>query len=384
MIFALANAGGVIGYLPLLTLLLPLKVDGIAPDTRIGIVTLASISGAVAAGLSNIAFGWWSDRSIAAGGGRRRFIAGGLAATTAAYALLGFAATPATILLSVIVFQIAVNAVLGPLMATMADEIPDERKGVAGGLLALAVQLASLVSALVIGFATIGEAARLAIVAGAMVACVSPLLLARSRRAPGAIVPPANPEIARRDMIASWIARLLVQIAGTVLFHYLLFYFQTVTRGVAADLLASRTGQLMAIAYVLPLPVAILFGRLSDRSGVRKPFLLAAALIAAGGLAGMATATGWLPAAFAFAVYATGSSTFLALHATFAMQLLPSAAHRGRDLGLLNLSNTIPALLGPALAWALARPDDFSALMLALALLTALGGVSMLSVRGRR
>ena len=49
------------------------------------------------------------------------------------------------------------------------------------------------------------------------------------------------------------------------------------------------------------------------------------------------------------------------------MQLLPNPHHRGRDLGLLNLANTLPSLLGPPLAWVFATPHDFVGVMLALA-----------------
>ena len=66
------------------------------------------------------------------------------------------------------------------------------------------------------------------------------------------------------------------------------------------------------------------------------------------------------------------------------MQLLPHPSHRGRDLGVLNLTNTLPALLGPLLAWSLATPSDFGAVLLILATLTLVGGAAMMGVRSRR
>lgn len=383
LLFALANAGGVLAYLPLFTLLLPMKLEAFAPDARIGIVAMTTLAGAVAASLSNIGFGWWSDRARRRGVGRRRFIAVGLVATVAAYVLIGLATTPAAIVGAVVALQIAVNAMLGPFFATMAEEVPDEAKGLAGGLLALGNPLAAAVAAAAVSVAALGEGGRYAIVVAAMTACTLPLLLARST------VPPVAAEAERaarppRDLVAAWTARLLVQIAGVVLFHYLFFYFRSVAADTPAPELAARIGRLMTLAYVLPLPVALLLGRLSDRTGRRKPFLIGAAALAAAALVAMATARDAPTAAVAFVAYAIGSSTFLVLQETFAMQLLPSARHRGRDMGLLNLTNTLPALIGPALAWALARPDDFSALMLALAGLTALGGIAVLGVRGRR
>ncbi|RYG88152.1 MAG: MFS transporter [Alphaproteobacteria bacterium] len=213
--------------------------------------------------------------------------------------------------------------------------------------------------------------------------CVVPLLRAPARpAAPATASAPAR--LLGRDLAIAWTARLLVQIAGNVLSLYLVYYFVSIDPALSAAKQVGPIGQLMTIAYLLPLPVAILIGRWSDRIGQRKPFLLAAATIAAIGLLGLALARGWSIAAPAFALYAMGSSVFLSIHSGFAMQLLPSAQNRGRDLGLINLTNTLPALLGPALAWALATPHDFGPVMLLLAALTLIGGALVLGIRQQR
>ena len=98
----------------------------------------------------------------------------------------------------------------------------------------------------------------------------------------------------------------------------------------------------------------------------------------------MALARDWTTGAFAFGCYAIGYGVFLPLQAAFSMQLLPDPQHRGRDLGILNLTNTLPSLLGPLLTWALATPRDFGAVMMTLVGLTFCGGLVMLGVRGRR
>lgn len=384
--YALASAGGVIGFLPLLTLLLPLKVEAIAGAGRIGLLTTTVIAGAVAASLANILFGWLSDRSVARGGGRRPWLAGGLIATACSYVLVAAATTSLGIVLAIVAFQVAINAVLAPLLAMMAEEIPDAHKGLAGGLLSLGNPLASALSAVLVGLKTLDEPSRLAIVWVALAACILPVLLARLP-----LMVSASPAAGERhqrpvrgDLLAAWAARLVVQIAGNVLFLYLFYYFESMAPATAPATLAPRIGALLTAAFIVPLPIAVLLGRLSDRSGRRKPYLLVAAAAAACGLVGMALAQDWTMAAVAFGLYASGSAVFLALHAGFAMQLLPDPQHRGRDLGVLNLTNTLPALIGPLLTWHLATPRDFDLLMLVLALLTLGGGLTMLAVRGQR
>lgn len=384
LIYALANAGGVIGFLPLLTLLLPIKIEGLAGDARVALLTATVIAGSIASSSSNILFGWLSDRSVARGGGRRRWMVVGLIGTILAYAAIALARGPAAIIWSVVFFQASLNAVLGPLVAVMADEIPDTQKSTTGGLLSLGYPVASGVLAGVMAASVLGDGGRLMAVVAVAAICLVPLILTPARRLP--VIEEAGSAVAmhRRDLAAAWCARLLFQIAGCVLQLYLLYYFESVAPEIGKADLADRVGHLLTISFIAPLPIALLFGRLSDRLDRRKPFIVVAAIVTALGLAGMAAAHDWTAGAAAFALYTVGYGVFLPLQAAFSMQLLPDPHHRGRDLGLLNLTNTLPSLLGPLLTWALASPRDFTMVMALLAVLVLAGGLTMLGVRGRR
>ena len=74
---------------------------------------------------------------------------------------------------------------------------------------------------------------------------------------------------------------------------------------------------------------------------------------------------------------------FLSLHVTFAMQLLPRPDRRGRDLGLVNLTNTAPAIVGTLIVWQLAAPQDFTPVLLAFAAIKGIGAIVILAVRER-
>jgi len=384
LLYALANAGGIIAFLPLLTLLLAIKIEGLAGEARVDLLTATVIAGSIASSSSNILFGWLSDRSVARGGGRRHWMVIGLIGTILAYGAIALAHTPAAVIWSVVFFQTALNAVLGPLVAIMADEIPDEQKSTTGGLLSLGYPIASGVLAAVMAFTALGEGGRLMVVIGAAAVCLIPLIAARAQLLPIVDQPQAAVAMHRRDLAAAWCARLLFQIAGCVLQLYLLYYFESIEPDVPKQELASHVGHLLTVSFIAPLPIALLFGRLSDRLDRRKPFLVAAAIVAAIGLAGMAVAHDWIIGALAFTLYTIGYAVFLPLQAAFSMQLLPDPRHRGRDLGLLNLTNTLPSLLGPLLTWWLASPRDFAMVMAMLAVLVLCGGLAMLGVRGRR
>lgn len=385
LLYALANAGGVIAYLPLLTLLLPIKVAAVAGPERLGVLTWAALTGAVAASVANVGWGWASDGSVARGRSRKPWVIGGVIMTTASYLGLLAAETPIAIVAAVIAFQIAVNAILAPLAAMLADRVPEGQRGFAGGLLVLAGPLASLVSVGLIAVDDVGDTPRYLAICLIVAVLVMPVLALpgprelQSRTAP----------VPARDRVhgwrLAWLARLMVQVAGIVLSIYLLYFFASVAgAGVSPASLARPVGQIQMMATALPLPLALIAGRLSDRSGRRGSFLFGTAALAATGLMMMAVARGWSVAVAGYGLYACGSAIFLGLHNVFAMRMLPSPRHHGRDLGLLNLTNTLPSLIGPGLTWLLATADDFRTIMLLLAALTLGGGVLMAAIPGRR
>lgn len=337
--FALGNIGGVVAYLPLLTLLLPLKVEAISPDGRITLLSSIAIAGAIAASLANILFGWLSDRAQWNGRGRRGWMTIGLLGVALSYGLFAVATSPLAVIMAILCFQVAVNALLAPLMAAMAEEIPDAKRGMAGGLIALGNPAASGLSAWLVGEAILGEGGRLSIVVVTVAACTLPLILTR----PGATVSfeaaiSAPPPPARRDFWIAGLSRLMIQVAAVATQFYLLYYFETIVPAAERGDMPRWIGQIFTTAFILPLPIALILGRLADRTERRKYVLLLAALVAALGLVAMAYAPNGQAGAAAFIFYTAGSSVFVALHSGLSFQLLPDPGHRGRDLGVSSTS----------------------------------------------
>ena len=100
----------------------------------------------------------------------------------------------------------------------------------------------------------------------------------------------------RRDLIVAGVARLFVQVAGVVTQTYLLYYFESVVPAAEHAALPKHIGHLLIVAFLIPLPAALILGRLSDLTQRYKPALLLSALIAAAGLVGMAMARSWAAA----------------------------------------------------------------------------------------
>ena len=134
---ALAYVGAFIAFVPLLSLLVPLQAQALAPMDKIGLLSLVTLLGAVVASAANLAVGWASDRTRHRLGRRRPWIAAGLIGVMLAYFLIATASGPASLVAGVVVFQLAFNMLFAPLTAILADRVPDRQKGRVAAFLGL-------------------------------------------------------------------------------------------------------------------------------------------------------------------------------------------------------------------------------------------------------
>lgn len=386
VLYTLGYCGLFVAFMPFVSILLQVKVAAIDPASRVALLGQAVLGGALVASVANIAAGWWSDIGWRRSGSRRGPIALGLVLIAIAFAMIHAATTPGGLLLAIAFWQIALNLMFAPMVAVMADEVPDRAKGRVSGLLGISHPIGILSAAAVTAplFAT--EGARYAANVALAAVMIVPFLLFVRERGLGSVPPAAADPVAapplRRDLIRAWVARLAMQVAGNGLTAYAFFHFADRWRG-GGDA-AGPVAQAMAIVTGIVVVATILAGRWSDRVGGRKPFLGGATALVVAGLVGMALAPGFLGAAIGYAVAQTGLSVFLALHSALAMQLLPSPATRGRDLAILNLTNTLPACVPPLLAALVPAGAGLGGVFLALALVAAGGGGTALAIRSER
>lgn len=390
-LYAAAFTGLFVSFIPFVTVLLPLKVASVASSgSRVELLSAAALGGAGVASIANIVFGALSDRSYRERGTRRYWIAWGLGLIFLSYLLFLRSSDAATMLCAVVALQVGINMAFAPLMAIMADEVPDDRKGVVAGVLGAAQPFASLVA---VGVSMRGlgtEALRYGLLCLVVALLVAPLLLLMRERPESEHSFAPNRSAQRSmDFVSIWTARLMVQIAGNGLMTFGLFYFLAVPAKLAgnpsAEDLTEAVACIFAAVTFLALVLTILAGRLSDRWMRRKPFLGGAVLAMACGLLVMAGAQDRVVAALGYGAAMCGMSVFLALQSALAMQLLPSPAHRGRDLGLVNLTNTLPAMIAPLLALAL-TPErmGYAPWLIVLAVGVLIGGAAAMAVRSQR
>lgn len=358
-------------YVPFLTIWLPGRMTDLAGAADVEMLGYATFFGALAASAGGIGFGWLSDRTL----NRRGWILAGLVLTIALLLVVPLARDIRSLVAIIVAWQLALNMMLGPLAAWAGDCVPDEQKGVLGGLLAFSPALGAWLGWLVTWPGLVPAEQRLEVIGLLVATAVLPVLLfGRPRSFPDLTAPPAErgaeraPPRPTGPAVRMWLARLLVQISEAALFAYLYFWFRSVAPGMHDN----EKAQLFGMALTIAIPIALASGRWADRND--RPFLplVAAAAVSSLGMVGMALATDPDAAKASYLVFGIASTVFLSLHSSQTLRVLPRSDRRGRDLGIFNLTNTMPSLIMPWLTISLVPGFGFDALFLLLAALSAI------------
>lgn len=391
----LAQVGAFLSFTPLLSILVPLKAAAIDPVNKAAIMAEVSLWAAVVAGLANLLAGAVSDRTLSRFGRRRPWIAMGLAGTVASYLVIMAADEYWGLLAGLLIFQLCFNFLFGPLLAILPDQVPDAQKGRVSAFAGLAPPLGAVFGVVLTGVLLPTEAMRYAAIAFILVIAIGPFV-AFARDPPSAertwlrLTPRPlqfaviNP-VAYPDFAAAWLSRLLMQLTLSVVSIFALFYLQDRVRGAPGPSAEAGLALLIVVATVFHIATSLAGGFLSDRWGRRKPFVIAGGLFLAAGTLILALAPVWPATLVAYALYGCGFGLYQTVDAALVAQVLPSLRDAGRDLGVLNLANTIPQILAPILGlWLLGGSQNYTALFALAAISALLGAVVVNRIRSVR
>lgn len=180
----------------------------------------------------------------------------------------------------------------------------------------------------------------------------------------------------------AWLTRFLINLGNAMGTLYLLYYLTD-----SVGLEDPDTGVLvLTLIYTLCATLtAVPVGVLSDRAGRRKGFVRLCAVVMALGAVLLACVHTWPAAMAAAAVLGAGFGIYLAVDQALVTQVLPAAENRAKDLGVINIANSGPQVLAPAVAApVIAHLGGYTGLYLATALVTLLGGLLISKVRAVR
>jgi MFS family permease len=349
----LASLGLFTAFYGPIQVLLAQQAEELAPDNKELVLGLVSGLGAAFSVLGNPLFGAISDRTTWRIGRRLPWTVLGALAGAASLAILAGAPTIAVMIIGWCAAQFTLNATQAALFAAVPDQVPLRQRGMVGGWLGVGQTLGIVVGSL-LAAETGGIAAGYLVCAGFLLLTTVPYVLLRRDTV---IEPVDRPRLRVRDFWVSprrfpdfgwaWLTRFLLNLSNSVAIVYLLYFLQDVVRYPEPD---SGVFVLTAVYAATLLSTVVASGIWSDRVSRRRVFVCWAGIVmslAALLLAFWPTRTGAIDAA---AVLGLGFGVYLSVDFALMTEVLPAASDRGKDLGVINIANSLPQVIAPALA----------------------------------
>lgn len=355
--------------------------------------------GCVFALVANWFFGALSDMSHSRFGKRTPWIIIGGFVTAAGYLLTSQANTMVLIVSGWCVVQVGVNMMIAPTVAILSDRIPEANRGVFsalyGGGSIVGQSLGTLIGAQLISKIGLGFMVGVALFAITGVAAV--LILPRERSAAetwrGGLKTPAQNHnkidmayVARsftlptrncRNFYFALVGRLLLITGWQMVSSYQLYILQQYC-GLGKEASAAAISMMSIISMLVLIFSTLLSGYLSDRLQRRKVVVVVGSVIIAAGLAVPIV----MPTAFGMMVYAgvagVGYGIYTSVDQALNVDVLPNKDQAGKDLGILNLANTIGQVLSPVIVSVIVISTNNYAVIFPAAILSVLVGAGVI------
>ena len=392
----LVNVGINAAFFGPLQVLLGQQAAAFSEPDKEAILALVTGAGAAVSLVANPLFGAFSDRTTSRRGRRVPWVLFGAVLGAAALIALAGAPTVAVMTLLWCLVQAGCNGAYAAITAAIPDRVPVPQRGTVGGLAAMG-QTVGILAGAVIAAAVAGNfAAGYVVSAAALLAGVvlyyvknDDVPLPAQARPPfslagfvrGFWISPAR----HPDFAWAWLTRLLVNIGNHMVTLYLLFFLNDAVRVRETQGIEPEVGVLIltGLYAVMVIITSVIGGRLSDRLGRRKPLVIISSVVIAAASLILAFAPTWPGALVGASVLGIGFGCYLAVDFALITEVLPTALNRGKDLGVINIANSLPQVLAPLIAFPfVALWGGYVALYVAAAVIGLLGAVFVVKIKG--
>jgi MFS family permease len=387
------------------------------------------MTGALVALVSNPVFGALSDRTRSRFGRRRPWLVGGVLCGCASLAVIGLAPTINIVLLGWCLAQLSYNAVLAALVAIVPDRIAPAQRGTVVGILGVCMPIGQItgtylvqqlsfnmtwvlvvpgligIAGVLLLAAVLPEEPRRPVPAAEPQAAQAAQPHPAQSAAPNAALPaapkaaqsalpqsarPGGPEVPpprnHRDFSLAWLSRVLFTTGSCFLQAYQPFFLLEKLGFEPADVprlifRSTLVGAVMVVAW------SLIAGRLSDRTGLRKPFVMAGSVIQGLGLWVIAAADSYTMLLLGVALTGMGHGVYEGVDLALVTDVLPDRdQHAAKDLGILNIANTLPQVIAPLSAPAILAVSrgDYTLLFAVAGTVAVLGAAVLIPLRNVR
>jgi MFS family permease len=348
-------------FLAPLLVTLALKVDSLVGSHRApASLALVASAGALLAMVANPFFGRMSDRTASRLGMRRPWMVSGLAGGSIGIAIVALAPSIPVVLLGWCITQVCFNALLAAMVAVMPDQIPSVQRGQVSGVLGVCLPVGSVCGAFVVKLFT-GSLLAMFLAPCAIggffillfAATLNDRRLARADKPKWSLREFAgtfyvNP---RKNHDFSWAfaSRFMFVLAYAFLTTYQAYYLLDKIGTAKADVPQQIfLGTLVQSAVIVA--ASLIGGKLSDRTGRRKIFVLTASVVYGLALFVIAVASNFSGFLVGMAISGLGFGVYAAVDLALVVDVLPDKRSAAKDLGVFNIAGALPFSIAPAIA----------------------------------
>ncbi len=340
-------------------LLLPYQIGLLAPGQKVAILSFFTSITVLIALFANPLAGALSDRTTSRFGRRRPWIFGGALLTVVGLIFMWRANSIPLLFIGYCFVELFSNCVLAALTATIPDQVPDNQRGTVSGIYGLSTSLGGILGAILAGqiFKSTPTTAYVVMLLIVLVTTIPFALLLHDKVLPKGYMPPfhlgsflknfwINPR-QHPDFAWAWLTRFIPFVGYFLGITYIFYYLEDAVKYPNALQGASTFS---IVAAVVSLVSTLLGGLLSDRLKRRKLFVVIGMCIMAVAMLLLAFFHAWLAVVAAAAVLGFGLGAYLAVDVAIVTLVLPSAKDRAKDMGIVNIANTLPHSIAPVFA----------------------------------
>lgn len=336
-------------------LVLPEQLEKLDPVHKVRDFGLISGLTGIAALVTLPLFGAWCDRTTSRFGRRRAWIVGGLALFAAGLVATGFQEHWLGVGAAWLVATLGANAASVGLTATIADSVPDEQRGTISAAI-YAPQAIGIVVGLV-AVSAVGDSfpAGYGLLAVFLLLTAVPFVRAYREVTPTAAAHPRGSLLdqlrvgPRPDNDFNWAfaCRVLVNLGNALGTTYLYYFLKD---GLKVENPDESLLILTVVYLVFTLFATAAGGWLSDRLQRRRIFVATASTLQAIAALMLAVFPSFSVALVGAALLGAGYGAFMSVDQALITQVLPDAASRAKDLGIMNVGSAGPQALAPLAA----------------------------------
>jgi MFS family permease len=393
-LYTLAYMSTCLLFLAPLLVTLALKVNSLvgidrAPDS----LALVAGAGALLAMVGNPFFGRMSDRTTSPLGMRRPWMVTGLAGGSLGVLIVALAPSIPVVLAGWCIAQLFFNALLATMVAVLPDQVPSAQRGQVAGILGVCLPIASVCGTFLVKLFTgnllamfLGPCAIGGFFILLFAATLTDRRLARADKPQWSLREFAstfyvNPG-KNRDFSWAFASRFLFVMAyaflATYQAYYLLHKLGTAKADVPEQIFLGTLVQSAALVAA-----SLLGGKVSDRTGRRKIFVLTASVVYGLALFVIAMATSFSGFLVGMAIGGLGFGVYTAVDLALVVDVLPDRHHAAKDLGVFNIAGALPFAIAPAIAPAILAigHGSYGVLYMVAGLCAIVGAVAILPVR---